>query len=348
MRVAQSAISVDIRTLPNALAPYCLVWPRIPGLPDSTWIPGCLRWFGRMNMERTLIDTTMQLSTWRSPSSRRKATVIFTNPDSTFLHRAPPCDAARRALRFLASEDIPLVLCSSRTRAELETIQQALDVHHPFICENGGALHLPRGYFPSVTDAAGNQGYGALPFGQPYWRVAEVLRYTADSLGIEVRGFNDMSVQEVADEWGISLAEARLAKLREHDEPFRLLSPDPAIRSRLFTALRRAGLHCVIGCRFHHVASGPDIGASLRTLKALYRLEWGDIRTVGVADGLVDAALLREVDVPMVVSNPNVDSARVLRKTPRARMTHATGGEGWGEAILGVVAPVPHHVSKRT
>jgi mannosyl-3-phosphoglycerate phosphatase family protein len=293
------------------------------------------------------MHSAMQLSTWRSPSSRREATVVFTDPDSTFPQRAQPCDAVRRALSFLASEDIALVLCSSRTRAELETIQQALDVHHPFISENGAALHLPRGYFPSVTDAAGNQGYGALPFGQPYWRVVEILRYTADSLGVEVRGFSDMSIQEVADEGGIPLAEARLAKLREHDEPFRILNPDPATRSRLFTALRRAGLRCVIGRRFHHVAAGPDFGVSLRTLKALYRLEWGDVRTVGVADGLVDAALLREVDVPVVVSNPNVDSALVLRKAPRARVTHATGADGWSEAIFAAVTPVQHHVSRR-
>jgi mannosyl-3-phosphoglycerate phosphatase family protein len=231
---------------------------------------------------------------------------------------------------------------------ELETMQQALDIHHPFVSENGAAIYLPRGYFPSVTDAAGRPGYGALPFGQPYQRVVEGLRHTADRLGIEVRGFNDMSVQEVADEWGISLAEARLAKLREHDEPFRILSPDPAIRSRLFTALRRAGLRCVSGGRFNHVTAGPDVGAALRTLKALYRLECGGIRTVGVADGLVDAALLREVDVPIVVSNFDVDSARVLRKVPRARVTSAAGGDGWGEAVFAAVTPVAHNVSKRT
>jgi mannosyl-3-phosphoglycerate phosphatase len=283
----------------------------------------------------------MQLSAWRSPASRREATVVFTDPDSTFLQGPTLCDAARRALRLLAHEDIPLVLCSSRTRAELESMQLALDIRHPLIAENGSVLYLPRGYFPSVTDDAGNQGYGALPFGQPYWRVVEVLRYTAESLGIEVRGFNDMSIQEVADELGVSMAEARLSKLREHDEPFRILRSDPAMRSRLFTALRRAGLRCVVGARFNHVVAGPDIRTALRTLTALYRYEWADaeVRTVGVGGGIVDAVLLQTVNVPVVVLNPEADGARVLRKVPRARMTQTTGGEGFSEAIFAAIMP---------
>lgn len=73
----------------------------------------------------------------------------------------------------------------------------------------------------------------------------------------------------------------------------------------------------------------------------------GDIRAVGVADGIIGAALLRDVDVPAVVSNPNVDGARVLRKTPRERMTHATGAEGWSEAVFAAVRPVQHHVTGR-
>jgi mannosyl-3-phosphoglycerate phosphatase family protein len=298
------------------------------------------------DIERALMLTT-QASNWPSPGAQPEATIVFSDLDSILPLRGSPHDAVGRALAFLADEDIPLVLCSSRTGAELEAIRRALDIHHPFICENGAALHLPRGYFPSVTDAAGNQGHGRLPFAQPYWRAVEILRYTAESVGVEVRGFNDMSIEEVAVEEGISLTEATLAKLREHDEPFRILTADQAARSRLFTALRRAGLRCVIGRRFHHVAAGPDLGVSLRTLTALYRLEWGDIRTVGVADGPLGAALLRDVDEPVVVSDPNVDSARLLRKTPRARMTQATGAEGWSEAILAAVRPVHHYVAGR-
>ena len=112
------------------------------------------------------------------------------------------------------------------------------------------------------------------------------LRRTAETLAIDVRDFNGMSVQEVADECGLSLAEARLAQLREYGEPFRILASDPAVHSRLLNALRRAGLRCVSGGRFHHVSSGADMRRSVRTLTSLYRQRFGDVLTVGVSSGL--------------------------------------------------------------
>jgi predicted mannosyl-3-phosphoglycerate phosphatase (HAD superfamily) len=103
------------------------------------------------------------------------------------------------------------------------------DLRHPFISENGGAVYLPRGAFSSSSDAAEQSAYDVLAFGAPHQHVIEALRRTAQTLRIEVRSFNDMPVQEVADECGLSLAEARLAQLREYDEPFRILEADPAI-----------------------------------------------------------------------------------------------------------------------
>lgn len=273
--------------------------------------------------------------------------VVFTDPDGTLLeHRTHPCAPDCEALRFLAEHDIPIVLCSSRTRAEIELIQQEFHFRHPFISENGGAVYVPRGYF-SPSDPAEMSGYDVIAFGWPHEQVVEALRRTTETLGIEVRGFNGMSVQEVADECGLSLAEARLAQLREYGEPFRILAPNPAVHSRLLTALRRAGLRCVNGGRFHHVSSGADMRRSVRTLTSLYRRQAGDVLTVGVSAAHTDPSLLREVDIPIVVLHPEVDAVRVLRKVPTARVTSTAGSLGWDEAILSVVQPELQKVAGR-
>jgi mannosyl-3-phosphoglycerate phosphatase len=311
----------EIQSVP--VASICsLWWPPSAGHTSPWWTGFTLAWHQRA----------------RKASRHTGTVVVFTDPDGTLLeHRTHPCVPHCEALRFLAVRAIPLVLCSSRTRAELEVIQQEFHFRHPFISENGGAVYLPRGYFSSLPDPREMSGYEVIAFGGPQQHVVEALRRTAESVGVEVRGFNGMSVQEVADECGLSLGEARLAQLREYGEPFRILASDPAVHSRLLNALRRAGLRCVNGGRFHHVSSGADVRRSVRTLTSLYRQWSGNVLTIGVSAGLTDSSFLREVDIPIVVLNPEVDAARVLRKVPKARLTSTPGSLGWDEAILSAV-----------
>jgi mannosyl-3-phosphoglycerate phosphatase len=266
--------------------------------------------------------------------------IVFTDPDGTLLdHRAHPCIPSCEGFRALGDHNVPLVLCSSRTRAELEIIQQEFHFRHPFITENGGAVYLPRGYFSASPAPADVSGYDVIRFGEPHQHVVETLRRTAEVQAIEVRAFNEMSVQEVADECGLTLSEARLAQLRECGEPFRILSSDPGVHSRLMSALRRAGLQIVNGGRFHHASFGADVRRSVQALTSLYRQRFGGVVTVGVSSGLTHPSLLREVDIPIVVLDSEVDPARVLRKLPTARVTSRAGSAGWDEAILLAVEP---------
>jgi mannosyl-3-phosphoglycerate phosphatase len=249
-------------------------------------------------------------------------------------------------LSVLAKNDVPVVLCSSRTRAELELLQHEFQLRHPFVAENGGAVYLPRGYFTSCDFMEGS-GYDVLAFGRPHEQIVAALRRAASTSRIEVCNFHDMSVQGVADACGLSLAEARLAKLREYDEPFRILTSDTVAHRRLFTALRRAGLRCVDDGRFHHVTGRSDLGRGVRALMSAYRRRSGHTLAVGISDGRGDLSLLQEVDVAIVVFNPEVDSGRVLRKLSTARVTSNSGSSGWDEAIFSAVVPELENLSKR-
>jgi mannosyl-3-phosphoglycerate phosphatase len=266
--------------------------------------------------------------------------VIFTDLDGTLLdHETYSYTPATEALDLLERKGIPLILCSSKTRAEMELIQLDLRLRHPFISENGGAVFLPRGYFPSAPEGARNiEGYETLEFGAPYWQLVKVLHRVSAELGIKVVGFSDLSVEEVAEDCGLSVTEARLAKLREYDEPFRILDSSPAIRSRLLGALHKAGLRCTRGGRYYHVTGVADKGMAIRTLRSLYEKAWGKVMAVGLGDSLNDLSLLREVDIPIVVRNPAGGAAtRLLRKVPTARISSAPGPRGWNEMMLEVI-----------
>jgi mannosyl-3-phosphoglycerate phosphatase len=266
--------------------------------------------------------------------------VVFTDLDGTLLdHETYSYSPAQEALDLLERKRIPLILCSSKTRAEIELIQVDLRLRHPFISENGGAIFIPRAYFPFTLEGTRSvEGYEVIEFGAPYWQLVEALHRISAELGIRVVSFSDMSVEEVAQDCKLSAMEARLAKLREYDEPFRILGSSPAARSRLLDALHEAGLRCTRGGRYYHVTGVTDKGLAIRMLKLLYAQSRSNVLTVGLGDSPNDLPLLQEVDIPIVVRNPAVGAAtRLLRKIPTARISSAPGPCGWNEMVLEVV-----------
>jgi len=184
-------------------------------------------------------------------------------------------------LAALASERIVIVFCSRRTRAEVESMRQALGVFHPFVCEDGAALFVPERYFgDTIENARRVGGYEAIEFAASYESVGATLHRVADRLNIGVLGFGDMSVELVSRECGLSLLDARLAKLREYSERFRLLCENPVAERRLFRALEAAGLTCRKGDRFHDAGSAAGAGRAISWLTARYTAAFGHVLTV--------------------------------------------------------------------
>jgi mannosyl-3-phosphoglycerate phosphatase family protein len=263
--------------------------------------------------------------------------VVVTDVDGTLLepgtHSWPD---ERAALDFLAARGIPLVINSSRTRAEIERLHETLQMLTPFISEHGSALFLPRGSFPSVPERARPAVGGAVvEFGKRYHEVVDALRLTCREQEIKVVGFAELSIDDVARELGVALVEAQLAKLREYTELFRIVDEKDAMRSRLFKALHRRGLRCWRAGTHHLVTAAPDRAESLRTLKTLWKLAWGDPFVIGLGDSEDDVTWLRHVDVAILVSNGHTGvPARVLSKLPTVHVTRCPGRRGWSEAVF--------------
>lgn len=270
--------------------------------------------------------------------------VVVTDLDGTLLdEQTYSCDAARDALDVLSRAGVPVVACSSKTHAEIAEIQRELAIGHPFICENGGALVIPDDYFPTIPRMARRvQGGFAVEFGSPYRDVVAALHATAARLRLTVVGFSDMSVDEVAHVCDLSPERARLAKLRQYDEPFRLVDDTAAARTRLHAALHVRGFRSTRGGRFDHVTGGTDKGVPLATLKTLYQRYVGEpVLTVGLGDCLNDVSLLANVDLPIIVRNrATAVTGRMLAQVPCARVTRIPGAAGWSEAIFEVLDAV--------
>jgi predicted mannosyl-3-phosphoglycerate phosphatase (HAD superfamily) len=255
--------------------------------------------------------------------------IVFSNVDEV-LGRPTEwafSDAAK-TLKGLEREAVPLVLCSNKTRAEIEAVQQALDIYHPFVCEGGSAAFVPVGYFQfDVPEAREVAGYQAIELGRPYPEVVEALRRTASRQKIAVVGFNDMSVEEVARDCHLSLLEARLAKLREYGERFRVVDPDQETHQRLYKALEGAHLHCFGTERYPHVGAAIDTRLAASLLYALFRRAFGAVLSVGSSDATAPF------------------SDRRPRLSPGAR-GHGTTLAGWAEAIMAAVGQLRDRESR--
>jgi mannosyl-3-phosphoglycerate phosphatase len=203
-------------------------------------------------------------------------------------------------LESLASERITLVFYSHRTRAEMETFRQTIGVFHPFICESGAAAFVPGRYFGTdLENARDVAGYQAIEFGAPYGDMVTAVHRIADRLGLGVLGFSDMSVEQVARECGTSLLAARLAKLREYSEPFRLLLANPVAERRMVKAIAAADLTCIVRGPFHHVGSVSGPGAAVAVLSTLYKVAFGSVVTVAIGDGPFGTDIAPRVDVAL-------------------------------------------------
>src|SRR5574337_416665 len=92
--------------------------------------------------------------------------VVFTDLDGTLLdHETYRWDAAQSTLDALRCFRVPMVIVTSKTRAEVQPILTQLGRREPMVVENGAAIYLPAGYFPFRVKGAVKAGKGWLRVG---------------------------------------------------------------------------------------------------------------------------------------------------------------------------------------
>ena len=266
-----------------------------------------------------------------------KRPVLFTDLDGTLLDaRTYSFDAALPALGLLGRLNIPVVICSSKTRAEIEYYRGKLGNRDPFIPENGGAVFIPRGYFPDDAqvpvpgDEVEEHGYRVIRLGASYRDLRRALVELRDE-GFDVRGFGDMYPEEIASATGLPIGEAFMAGMREFDEPF-LFPGGEDRQEKLVTAVKKKGFNITKGL-FYHILGASDKGRAVSILIGMYRKRYGDILTIALGDSPNDLSMLRSVERPFIVEkhgggyDPHLTSENF-------ELAEGAGPEGWNRAVI--------------
>lgn len=262
--------------------------------------------------------------------------VIITDLDGTLLHpRTYSFGEASPAIELIGTMRIPLILCSSKTRAEIEVYRERLKNKDPFISENGGGIFIPEGYFEFPVEGKLIKAYRVITLGKPYREVRKVFREIQKRTGIKASGFGDMDAFDVARLTGMELPDAELARDRDFDEPFIFEEGEKRVRNFL-EAIEEAGLSWTQG-RFYHILGEHDKGRAVKILRGYYERAYGCVKTIGLGDSFNDLTFLQSVDYPVLVQKDDGSYDERIR-LPDLIKAKGIGPEGWNGAIMKILA----------
>jgi mannosyl-3-phosphoglycerate phosphatase len=256
--------------------------------------------------------------------------IIFTDLDGTLLeHHTYSFDAAQPALHQIKKYNIPLIFCTSKTKAEIFYWQKKIGNTHPFISENGGGLYIPNQYFDFKYDYdASFNGYNLIRFGISYQQLIQAAATLKEQFNI--RSFAEMSTSEISDDTGLPIDQATLAKQREFELPLKFLDVDQT--SDILAAIKKMDLIVMSGGRYHHIMGHHNKGTAVKRLLHLYTKKYSCLQSIALGDSQNDLSMLDEVDIPIVVQRP--DGSYISSKYQQAP---GIGPRGWCSAITNLI-----------
>jgi mannosyl-3-phosphoglycerate phosphatase len=259
--------------------------------------------------------------------------LVFTDLDGTLLdYHTYSYEPALPALDALKKNNIPLIFCSSKTRAEIEKVRLQLNNAHPFVSENGGAVFVPISYLPyEVPFTRRDFHYLIIEFGTPYHKIRGTLQQIQSQFPGMVKGFGDLSAYEVANLCEFSAEQAVLAKEREYDEPFVL--EDKTKLENILDIATEDQLQIIQGGRFYHLIGENDKGKAVSYLTDISMKAHDHIKTIALGDSQTDLPMLQVVDHPVLVQKPD-GSYDPSVKLDNLILAPGSGPVGWNDAVL--------------
>ncbi len=264
--------------------------------------------------------------------------IIFTDLDGTLLdHETYEWEAALPALKMCRKSHIPVILVSSKTRAEMERLGRKLSLSGPFVSENGGGIFFPDKTFAEPPwGASFDKGLWKYSLGLPYDRLVKGIREIREEIGWNIKGFSDMDSDEISSLTGLDEDTSKLAALREYDEPFLILEEQSPDRAILFKAAAIRGLSISIGGRFYHLHGNNDKGGAMTKIISWYKRLHGIVISCALGDSPNDFPMLELADYPVLIRSKR-DFSEFIKGIPHLRFSREMGPKGWNAAVLEIL-----------
>ncbi|MHA0994898.1 mannosyl-3-phosphoglycerate phosphatase-related protein [Enterobacter ludwigii] len=259
--------------------------------------------------------------------SLQDSLLIFSDLDGSLLDiHTYEWQPAMPWLDTLQDNQVPVILCSSKTAAEMLDIQQDLGLEGlPFIAENGAVIQ------PDVRWETGQRHIR----GMTHRDIRPLIDQIRQQRGFKFTTFDDVDERVISEWTGLTRYRSTLA--RRHEASVTLIWRDSDEKMAQFDeALAQCGLKCLQGARFWHVLDarcGKDV--AVEWLIEQYREREGIVPvTLGLGDGPNDAPLLDSVDYAVVIKGINRQGITLRDDNPaRVYHTQQPGPAGWQEGL---------------
>jgi mannosyl-3-phosphoglycerate phosphatase family protein len=291
---------------------------------------------------------------------------VFTDIDGTLvdINTAEYGKETDKLIRLIKERNIPLILTSAKTRLEQNKIREDLGISDPFIVENGGAIVIPKGYFPDYalrdikyplreTQETKNGARDVnheivVELGKPADYIRAKLSDIRKKYSINFRGVADISVEKLSNLALISREQAKRMAQRNYGETIlQIQSEDIA---RFIKYVQEDGMKVIHGGRFFDVTVGTDKGIAVGILKKLFKDKFhNNITFFGIGDSTNDIPMLNLMDIPILVQRQDsswvddgeikmknaVDSSRISAN--KLIKVEGIGPNGWENAIHKII-----------
>lgn len=293
---------------------------------------------------------------------------MFTDIDGTLvdINTAEYGKETDKLIRLIKERNIPLILTSAKTRLEQNKIREDLGLSDPFIVENGGAIVIPKGYFPDYalrdikyplreTQETKNGAIDVnheivVELGKPADYIRAKLSDIRKKYSINFRGVADISVEKLSNLALISREQAKRMAQRNYGETIlQIQSEDIA---RFIKYVQEDGMKVIHGGRFFDVTVGTDKGIAVGILKKLFKDKFhNNVTFFGIGDSTNDIPMLNLMDIPILVQRQDstwvddgeikmknaVDSSRSSISSNKLIKVEGIGPNGWENAIHKII-----------
>ncbi|MEL6136437.1 MAG: haloacid dehalogenase [Cyanobacteria bacterium J06628_6] len=259
------------------------------------------------------------------------SSVFLTSLDDTLLTPTGRT-AVKPAVAQLIAQQIPLILVTSKTQAEVAEWSADLGLVQPFIVENGSALYIPADA-PFAEPPGEREGdHYVVTYGGPYVQARAGLRVLANELHHSLLGYGDMTIERLQRFTGLSAQAAQRAKARAFSESF--FTPKTVTADALEQAAESIGFRVVRGDRVSYLLSATvNCQTAIAQLLSLYqaRSPQSPLVTVGLGSQPEDLEMLTAVERAIVI--PQTEGPHPSLADKNWTVADAPGPEGWATTL---------------
>ena len=269
--------------------------------------------------------------------------VIYTDLDGTLLdHHTYAFDEALETIKALKDRGIPIIPCTSKTRAETVNLMQTMGIDGPMIIENGAAIWVPLDWGLERPEGSDSDAHAwCHRFGLSRGMIRRQLAILNIEWGNRYQSLCDLSDKQVAAVTGLDLQSAARAKRRQHSETLVWLGT-PADRKAFAAQVEALDMRCVEGGRFVHVLASGGKAEAVSWLHHKIRRERPDLeraRSLSAGDAENDVEMLEVTDLALLVRSP-VNEPPTVRRRGGLVISDIAGPAGWAEGMEALIERV--------